>query len=450
MAYETLFEPARQVPVCADVDLCVVGGSCTGVFAAVRAARLGLRVAVIEKQNALGGVATSGLVNVWHTLYDTDWNEQVIAGLTAETLERLDRRGVLLRRRNPNSANVFNSQNLKIELDDYIREHKIQLYLHSFYAGLQTDGRRVTAVFMEGKDGRRAIRASFFIDATGDGDLARDLGVASYRSDAVQPPTACFLLQGRVDGLDLQQLFTKHGAEFGMAADWGWSVEVPGLDNITMRADNHVYGLQCDRADDLTKAEMEGRKFMRGFVELMRKYGHPGENYALVSACSNIGVRDTVHYITRYRVCEDDLLLGRRFDDAVLNGTYRVDVHHAHDDGITFKNLDGSTETIYGKDERIVRGDWRKERGLTKPAAKYYQAPFSMLVGETHDNFLCVGRMLNADQGAFGALRVMVNLNQLGEAAGVAAYLAVQESAPIQSVSGIRVRKLLKAGGSAL
>ena len=42
-------------------DLVVVGGSCTGVFAAVRAARLGLRVAILEKNNCFGGVATAGL-----------------------------------------------------------------------------------------------------------------------------------------------------------------------------------------------------------------------------------------------------------------------------------------------------------------------------------------------------------------------------------------------------
>lgn len=62
----------KQLPVIDEVDICVVGGSCTGVFAAVRAARLGATVAVVEKQNGFGGVATSSLVNIWHSLYDTE------------------------------------------------------------------------------------------------------------------------------------------------------------------------------------------------------------------------------------------------------------------------------------------------------------------------------------------------------------------------------------------
>ena len=60
-------EPAREIPIIEDVDVCVVGGSCTGVFAAVRAARLGAKVVIVEKQNSFGVVATNGLVNTWHS-----------------------------------------------------------------------------------------------------------------------------------------------------------------------------------------------------------------------------------------------------------------------------------------------------------------------------------------------------------------------------------------------
>ena len=58
--------------------------------------------------------------------------------------------------------------------------------------------------------------------------------------------------------------------------------------------------------------------------------------------------------------------------------------------------------------------------------------------------------MLHADREAFGALRVMVNLNQLGEAAGTAAYLCLDGNTPVFSLDGKRVRACLKKGGSAL
>jgi flavin-dependent dehydrogenase len=53
----TIREPAKDLPVTHEADIVVVGGSCTGVFAALRAARLGMRVAIIEKQNCFAGVA---------------------------------------------------------------------------------------------------------------------------------------------------------------------------------------------------------------------------------------------------------------------------------------------------------------------------------------------------------------------------------------------------------
>jgi len=63
-------EPARETPVIAEYDLCVLGGSCTGLFAAIRAARLGLSVGIVERMGCFGGVATLSLVNVWHSPLD--------------------------------------------------------------------------------------------------------------------------------------------------------------------------------------------------------------------------------------------------------------------------------------------------------------------------------------------------------------------------------------------
>jgi len=94
----TIREPARDVPVVHDCDVCVIGGSCTGVFAAVAAARLGAKVALVELNGFFGGVATASLVNIWHSLKDRSGKEQIIAGLTSEVIERLERRDAVVRR----------------------------------------------------------------------------------------------------------------------------------------------------------------------------------------------------------------------------------------------------------------------------------------------------------------------------------------------------------------
>jgi hypothetical protein len=56
--------------------------------------------------------------------------------------------------------------------------------------------------------------------------------------------------------------------------------------------------------------------------------------------------------------------------------------------------------------------------------------------------------MAGVDREAFGAIRVMVNLNQCGEAAGVAAFQALTHAIPMPQVDAAETRELLAAGGS--
>ena len=68
MTNETIREEARNIPVADEVDVCVIGGSCTGVFAAVAAARKGAKVAIVENHGFFGGMATASLLGVWQAI----------------------------------------------------------------------------------------------------------------------------------------------------------------------------------------------------------------------------------------------------------------------------------------------------------------------------------------------------------------------------------------------
>lgn len=426
-----------NIPLWYEADICVVGGSATGVFAAVRAARMGARVVLIEQLNCPGGTATAGLVNIWHTLNDVDQKEQIIFGLTDEVERRLEAQGALERLDTPSIGCRFNAARLACLLDDLLAENGVKVLLRTTFVSAGTAGDRVEEITVTNKDGVGRIRAKFFIDATGDGDVADRIGLETYYHTHLQPPSACFFMQGMTDGIDIGRLIHDHGAEFGLDDDWGWGGTVPGLTGISFRADNHVFGVNCARAEDLTRAEIRGRQQARAFVDLLKKYADP--TFELVSLCSAIGIRDTRHVKTRFCATEMPLLLGETYPDTVMRGTYRVDIHHQTDNGITFKYLDGTYETFFGKGTREVRGNWREEMGLTGDYAKFYSLPFRILVQEKYANFIPVGRMLNADEGAFGALRVMVNLNQLGEAAGIAAALCADTDGDVRTLDGALV-----------
>ena len=433
----------NHLPVYKEVDICVLGGSCTGVFAAIRAARLGAQVAIVEKQNAFGGVATNALVNVWHSPYDTEFQKQIIAGLTLETMERLSQRNaVVVRDKSPSSYFSFNSQELKMELDELVVENEVHPFLHTLFSEpwLDQDG-ELAGVIVDNKSGRGIIKAKYFIDATGDGDLCVRLGLESYTRELLQPPTMCAHLE-EWDLSEFEGILKEHGAEFNIPGGFAWGVTLPSAKTF-MLAGTRVYGADCSQADELTKAEMEGRRQVRAIMDMMRKYS-PQKKSALVALPSCIGVRETRHIKCLYQVSDDDAMNGKRFDDAIANGSYVLDLHHQDKPGITFKYLDGTEEYIK-PGYPAEKGRWRPE---TPTNPTFYQVPLRSIIPPKHKNLMVAGRMLDAGSIAFSGIRVMVNMNQLGEAAGVTSYLALHQNQPIARVDCQEVRETLKKGGS--
>jgi len=409
-AADTIVERARAIPVVQECDVCVLGGSCTGVFAAVRAAQMGAKVALVEKQNAFGGVATAALVNIWHKLTSNKTKEQIIGGLTQRMIENLEKIGAAARR---GSGHVLNTEELKIELDRLVVEHEITPYLHTFYATPQMEGDRVTAVFIENKNGRQAIRARAFVDATGDGDLAKDAGLSFEIRDGLQPPTTCAKISGLPGGM--LKLIEKHREEFGLAPDHGWGATVPGSSGVEMCAYRHVFDTVASDANQLTAAEMDGRRQVRAYMDIARQYGGSSRQPCLLDLASTIGIRETRSFTANYKLTEQDVLECKRFPDAIANGTYHIDVHDPETGKFKFK----------------------------EPRGDFYQIPLSVMVSDKTPNIVLAGRMISADRSAFGGIRVMVNLNQTGEAAGVAAALAASREKSVSGIAAESVREYL-------
>jgi hypothetical protein len=433
--------PSQKVPVIDEANICVIGGSCSGVFAAIRAARLGAKVIIIEKQNRFGGVATSSLVNMWHSIYDFDRKEQIIAGLTVEVMERLKKRDAIVDFHNRDSYGVpFNSEELTIELDELIKETGVKPYLHTFFTTPIVEDDILTAVTVENKSGKGAIKAKVFIDASGDADVCERMHLPTYIPKHIQPPTTCakFADWHFPENVEIHKIIREHAQEFNLPDGFNWGTPVPGSEGYMM-AGTRVAGKNCSDADELTYCEIEGRRQLRCIMDIFRKY-LPQYIPSLQALPSYIGIRETRHIHSEYQLKGEDLLYGKRFDDAIANGTYPVDIHHQDKPGITFKNLDGKSSYC-----RVgypsVNGRWREE---TPDFPKFYQIPLRSIIPKDSVNIITAGRMIDADEEAFGAVRVMVNLNQTGEAAGVAAWLSLDLNQPISKLDPAKVRKTLK------
>lgn len=447
----TIHEPARELPVAGEFDLCVIGGSCTGVFAAVRAARLGLSVALVEQNILLGGMAVAAQVNEWHSLHDASGETQIIGGLTVEILDALRRRGMVRDcvRKHRGPYFIFNSAELALELDGLIRTHGIRLFLKAGCVGAIRDGDRIDVAIIEDKSGRRAIRARQFVDASGDGDLLRSAGFAAWQNDRLQPVSYQMLAAGmhRLAETSGSHLWhqVKHLAG---AFDYPSENATPWLNDYPAPADiTNVYGPRfndCDAsdADQLTQAVLEGRRCHRALLDMMRR--EVGPDVAAISFAHALGVRETWHARCLHRLRVGELLGGTLFGDAIASGTYPVDVHSS--EGTLLRYMDGREEII-AKDGVVT---WRRWRAAASDNPGYYQIPYRSLVPERAGNLLVAGRLLDADREAFGGVRVMVNMNQTGEAAGVAAALAVRHGVPVAGVDAGLLQDTLREGGSLL
>ncbi len=205
-------EPARDIKVCREADVLVVGGGPAGIGAAVAAARNGADTVLIERYNHLGGMLTGGLVIlIPHMSAGTA--EQEIAGICQEIVDRADALGGV---RRPEKKHLGSSDGKLIEklrrytdfvvgnrvrmsvmvdpeltkcvLNDMVEEAGVKLYLHSWGATAISDGDKVQGAIFESKSGRQAVLSKLVIDTTGDGDMFASAG-AEFDDRIAPAPT---------------------------------------------------------------------------------------------------------------------------------------------------------------------------------------------------------------------------------------------------------------------
>ena len=448
---QTLHEPARQTPVIGHFDLCVIGGSTTGVFAALAAARAGLRVALVESLGMFGGTATASMVCVWHSVFDTTYETQIAAGIPLELIERLKPLGAVTEReKSPEWQFCFNPAEMAIELDRMVEEAGVRPFLHTrFVAPVVDEPGHVTHAIIEDKTGRRAIAADMFIDASGDADLAHRAQMDCYKQPHLQPPTACVILQGMGGIYEKDPGFKYADALFdpqypeALKPGFAWGARLPGMDDLNMIAGTRVHGADCSDADQFTQAEMAGRRQIRRISQLLRHRIPGGEKVQTVAIPARIGIRHSRQVHCLHQLTEDQVLRGERFDDAIANGSYRVDVHSDTGGGLIFRYLDGrEVEKGPGIHEE------RRWAGEGEATATFYQIPYRSLVPRGSRNVLVAGRCLDADEGAFGAVRVMINCSQTGQAAGTAAATALDAGVAVTDVDPARLRRRLADAGA--
>lgn len=451
----TVDEPARRVPVIAEADIVVVGGGPAGACAAAAAARAGASVVVLERQACLGGQATAASVTIWHSIYGTDHATKVIGGLPEELIRKLQSWHAIRNHREDGETGpwVIDTEQAKLAFDDLAIGSGVKLLFDVQFAGSLVEEGRVKAVLIEGKSGRQAILGNVFIDATGDADLVRRAGAPTQLGDGqgrCQAPTLCFRIAGRkpqaaplgqAQALLFRDPMPYNGEHY---ACFLWGSQGLNDPSEMMLAGTRVVNVNAADTLSLSRAELEARYQLRFVLDKLREL--PGwEDIYLVDIASMLGTRESHRILAEHLLSREEVLSGHRFDDAITQGTYPIDIHTPDGPGIVFQELDGTWRSIAGDGSR-ESGRWDDaEPGAPLRDTLCYQVPYRCLLPQGLTNVLAAGRCVGATHESAGAIRVMVNCMQLGQAAGTAAVLATDGD--VRGVDPGQLRKRLVAAG---
>ena len=436
----SVIEPERSIPVCAQVDVVVVGGGPAGVAAAVAAARNHCKTILIERYGHLGGMATGGLVILIPHLSDGSRTQQ-IQGINQEWLDRLDKQGGALHplveelgstdARSLNKWSLYFScvangrvrqsvyvepEILKCVMSDMITESGADLALHCWGArALMQDG-RVRGVIFESKSGRMAIQSKIVIDSTGDGDIFASSGAdfemefgpdlrSSMMALVFRLGNTDFLkfAQWRMDNPDLWQTMMKEMSKIA-----GFKVlPLPSARNDVVWVNNWLPGGNCLDVNDLTKVETRVRQVMPALHQYC-KSNLPGfESCFIFDTASQIGTRGSRRLKGLYRLDVEDFKAARTYPDtvAVFPSIFPDQIGHL------------------------------------------IEFPYRALIPASVDGVIAAGRCFSSSLQANDMINLIPHCAAMGEAAGCAAAIAVQSGCEARNVDVQVLRKtLIKQG----
>ncbi len=165
-------------------DVVVCGAGIAGVAAALQASRGGLRTALVEKTVFPGGLATTGMVNIYLPLCDGK-GRQVIFGLAEELLKLCVEYspfklpagwGGVEGERNSRYLAVFSPASYVLALDKVLLDSGVDIWYDTLACAVEMEGDEVRGVVVENKSGRGWLGAKCTVDATGDADVAFQSG----------------------------------------------------------------------------------------------------------------------------------------------------------------------------------------------------------------------------------------------------------------------------------
>ena len=411
--------PPDGAPRRVSADICVLGAGIAGVSAALEAARLGRKVALVDGLPALGGQAVNSIIGTFCGLFaNGQHGAQFTHGIADDILRELGAQGALhYRRGGPSNTTVvmYDEVALSRWVEEAVRKADITVLLGAILRGVARDGTRIRELDLATRYGDVKLSAAGFVDATGDAALTWEAGFACREpADGPIYGTQMMVLEGIDEArqptrAELTARARAKAALYGLVRTDGFAFVFPGrgtalvnhthvetpLDPVVASRNALLGKAQADKVLHFLKSE-----YPDAFGQArVRSYGLPG-------------IRQTRWIVGRQQLTVDDVRAGTTFSDAIARTAWPIELHD---------RADGYIWEPFSDDH-------------------VHYVPFGSLVPAEADNIVAAGRCIDGDNAALSSVRVMGPCIAMGAAAAHALDLAGNGSVQQIDIAALRRR----------
>ncbi|NOU62658.1 FAD-dependent oxidoreductase [Paenibacillus sp. LMG 31461] len=418
-----------------DFDLIIAGAGVGGISAALAAARLQMRVLLIEQAREVGGTGVFSSVSLVCNFRDS-WGKPITNGIHRELFP------TSYTHYSEKLVPTYDEQELKAAYQRLLAsEPTLTLWTDCEVFQADKQNGRIVRLHIQGSR-TATVTAKIYLDATADGNLSALAGL-EYKlgregDGKLQSATATFKVSGidcsQLKEPDIRQWTAIHSLRrellpyyLDMKAAGGTSNPRQGITcfpypdgKALLFNSTSVLDVDPTRPETVTSGREEGIRQAQELFEAIHL--HPAfHNAKMDYIAPKLGVREGRRIVGEYELTAEDCLQTRRFNDMVAACAYSLDIH----------SPDGGATRL---------------ESIPKPG--YYHIPYRSLIPKGCANLLLSSRCISGTHEAHSSYRIMASVSAIGEAAGTAAALCVfQGHQDVREVKTSHIRFILQLRG---
>lgn len=406
---EALLGPGKPADK-GNYDLVVIGAGMSGLCAAIAAARLGLKVALVQDRYILGGNNSS----------------EVRVGLGGQiNMPPYPSLGYILNEIGPdrigNARGAHHYQDWK-KWDVIAAEPNISLFAGYTVVNAEMKDGKIVAVTAVEATNQNLIRISgnLFSDCTGDANLAVMAGAATMMGREARSEFGETLAPEKADdftmGVSIEWYCEDWNTpcSFPDSVDWGLKLDEDTVEPVHRANWYWEVGMRDDQIADAEKIRDYGMyvaysTFSYCKNRLAKKEDWECTHLTWVSHVS--GKRESRRIVGDLILREQDLTRPIPYEDGTCTTTWRIDQHYPME-----------------KNSADYPGEEWMSYGKLMPIDPY-AIPYRCLYSRDVPNLFMAGRDISVTHVALGSVRVMRTCAMMGEVVGMAAAVCCRRGA---------------------